>query len=118
MTTNNVTRNHGNMETLKLVFSWVRSNQVKVVSVLLCLCISVLVVGAQTPAPSWPQWRGPGRDGVASGFTVPDAWPAQLTRRWQANVGLGHASPVVAGDRVVVHTRQGTREILAAYDLA
>ncbi|MGE0863810.1 MAG: PQQ-binding-like beta-propeller repeat protein [Vicinamibacterales bacterium] len=67
--------------------------------------------------PGWSQWRGPARDGVASSFTVPAAWPAQLTRRWQAPVGLGHASPVVAGNRVVIHTRQGNREIVSAYDL-
>jgi len=73
-------------------------------------------VVAQTPA-SWPQWRGPARDGVASAFTVPAAWPAQLTRRWQAAVGLGHASPVVAGNRVIVHARQKNREIVAAFDL-
>ena len=71
---------------------------------------------AQSPAP-WPQWRGPARDGVASAFTVPTTWPAQLTRKWEANVGVGHASPVIAGNLVVVHTRQGTREIVAAYDL-
>jgi outer membrane protein assembly factor BamB len=86
--------------------------------VFLCFCAAVFVVaGAQTPAPSWPQWRGPARDGVASGFTVPDAWPAQLTRRWQVQVGAGHASPVVSGNRVILHSRQGTREIVAAYDL-
>jgi len=72
---------------------------------------------AQAPAPSWSQWRGPARDGVASSFTVPTAWPAQLTRRWQVPVGLGHASPVVSGNRVVVHTRQGTRELVSAFDL-
>jgi outer membrane protein assembly factor BamB len=66
----------------------------------------------------WPQWRGPARDGVAATFTAPAAWPAQLTKKWQANVGLGHASPVVAGNRVIVHTRQANREIVAAYDLA
>ena len=66
----------------------------------------------------WPQWRGPARDGVASAFTAPTAWPAQLTRRWQATVGAGHASPVVVGNRVIVHTRQANREIVAAYDLA
>ena len=87
---------------------------------------------AQSPAPrrpeqsrgpalskveGWPQWRGPARDGVASTFTVPTAWPAQLTKRWQAAVGLGHASPVISGNRVVVHARQGNREIVSAYDL-
>jgi outer membrane protein assembly factor BamB len=54
---------------------------------------------------------------VASAFTVPTTWPAQLTKKWSAAVGVGHASPVVSGTRVVVHTRQGNREIVAAYDL-
>ncbi len=74
------------------------------------------VVFAQTP-PSWSQWRGPARDGVASSFTVPTAWPAQLTKRWQVTVGAGHASPVIFGDRIVLHARQGNREVVAAYDL-
>ena len=80
---------------------------------------------AQTPAPSpalskaeaWSQWRGPARDGVASTLTVPTAWPAQLTKRWQATVGLGHASPVISGNRIVIHSRQANREVVAAYDL-
>jgi outer membrane protein assembly factor BamB len=66
----------------------------------------------------WPQWRGPARDGVASSFAVPATWPAQLTRKWQATVGLGHASPVIVADRIVVHARQANREVVAAYDLA
>lgn len=67
--------------------------------------------------PSWPQWRGPTRDGVAT-MDVPATWPRVLTRRWDAVVGAGHSSPVIAGNRVVVHTRQGPREVIAAYDLA
>lgn len=81
------------------------------------LVASSISTFAQAPALSWSQWRGPARDGVASSFTVPTAWPAQLTRRWQVPVGLGHASPVVSGNRVVVHTRQGTRELVSAFDL-
>jgi outer membrane protein assembly factor BamB len=77
---------------------------------------SLPALQVQSPA-AWPQWRGPARDGVASAFTVPATWPAQLTKKWSATVGVGHASPVVSGNRVVVHTRQGTREIVAAYDL-
>jgi len=77
-----------------------------------------LLPPAQAQAPAaWPQWRGPARDGVASGFTIPTTWPAQLTKRWEATVGVGHASPVVAGNRVVVHSRQNNQEIVAAYDL-
>ena len=81
------------------------------------LLVSSAIVNAQSPA-AWPQWRGPARDGVASAFTVPATWPAQLTKKWSATVGVGHASPVVSGNRVVVHTRQDNREIVAAYDLA
>jgi outer membrane protein assembly factor BamB len=54
---------------------------------------------------------------VASAFTPPSTWPAQLNKRWEVTVGVGHASPVVSGNHVVVHTRQGNREIVAAYDL-
>ena len=76
------------------------------------------LVSAQTPPSGWTQWRGPARDGVASSFTPPAAWPAQLTKKWQATVGVGHASPVISGNRIIVHTRQANREIVAAYDLA
>lgn len=71
----------------------------------------------QSATPSWPQWRGPSRDGVAA-FEAPAAWPRQLTRRWDAAVGVGHSSPVISGNRVIVHTRQGEREVIGAYDLA
>ena len=80
------------------------------------ICLTA-ILSAQTPASSWSQWRGPNRDGVASSFTPPQAWPAQLTKKWQATAGLGHASPVVSGNRIVVHTRQASREVVTAYDL-
>jgi outer membrane protein assembly factor BamB len=79
--------------------------------------IVALSINTFAQAPAWSQWRGPARDGVASSFTAPTTWPAQLTRRWQATVGLGHASPVVSGNRVIVHARQGNRELVTAYDL-
>ncbi|HJU44402.1 MAG TPA: PQQ-binding-like beta-propeller repeat protein [Vicinamibacterales bacterium] len=55
---------------------------------------------------------------MASAFTPPATWPPQLTKKWEITVGVGHSSPVVAGNRVVLHSRQGNREIVAAYDLA
>ena len=78
----------------------------------------LFVLTTVTAVADWPQWRGPARDGVASTFTAPATWPARLTRRWQATVGTGHASPVVVANRVIVHSRQANREIVAAYDLA
>ncbi len=87
----------------------------KCISKVVASALLVTSLSAQSNA-AWPQWRGPARDGVASAFTVPTTWPAQLTKKWSATVGVGHASPVVAGNRVVVHTRQGNREVVTAYD--
>ena len=82
------------------------------------LVVLVAVALNATLLADWPQWRGPARDGIASGFTAPATWPAQLTKKWQATVGLGHASPVVSGNRIVVHARQGNREVVTAFDVA
>ena len=82
------------------------------------LFIGVLLVSLESALRAdWPQWRGPARDGVASALAVPAAWPAQLTKKWQATVGLGHSSPVISGNRLVVHTRQDNREVVTAFDL-
>ena len=87
---------------------------------LIALTVVLLTISlaAQSPAPDWPQWRGPARDGVASGFTAPATWPAHLTKKWEIAVGAGHASPVISGNRIVVHARQENREIVRAFDLA
>ena len=65
----------------------------------------------------WPQWRGPKRDGSVLA-ALPATWPASLSKRWEVEVGSGYSSPVIAGNRVVVHARQGEQEIVRALDLA
>jgi outer membrane protein assembly factor BamB len=72
---------------------------------------------AQSAKPDWSQWRGPQRDGTVSA-ALPATWPATLTKRWTIAVGAGHSSPVVSGDRVVVHARQGDREVTRAIALS
>jgi outer membrane protein assembly factor BamB len=69
-------------------------------------------------AADWPEWRGPGRDGVVESFDLPGAWPSELHRLWQVEVGSGHASPVVVGGRVYVQARRGDDEVLWCLDLA
>jgi outer membrane protein assembly factor BamB len=65
----------------------------------------------------WPQWRGPKRDGLL-GAEPPVQWPAALKKKWEVDVGSGHSSPVVAGNRVVIFAREGEQEITRVLDLA
>ncbi len=74
-----------------------------------CLTGLLVIVWAQ----DWPQWRGPNRDGVTSTFSEPKQWPEKLKLKWKVNVGEGHSSPVVAGGRIYLHTRQGDRELVS-----
>ena len=69
------------------------------------------------PSAGWPQWRGPGRDGSLGALAL-TSWPAQLTRKWEVTVGSGHASPAVAGNRVIAFSREADREIVRALDLS
>jgi outer membrane protein assembly factor BamB len=64
-------------------------------------------------ADDWPQWRGPHRDGIAGGFSEPKTWPEALKQKWKVTVGEGHSSPVVAGGRIYLHSRQGEREVIS-----
>lgn len=55
------------------------------------------------PLRQWGQWRGPLGTGVAPESNPPIEWGEGHNVRWIAELpGLGHASPVVWGDRVYV----------------
>ena len=75
---------------------------------------SLAALSAQSRPADWPQWRGPNRDGAIASFVEPKSWPAQLTRKWKIDVGLGYASPVLVGSRVYLFSRQGENEVLQA----
>src|SRR5262245_6907823 len=77
-----------------------------------------LVLSQQRATSDWPQFRGPNRDGVAGAFEVPARWPDSLVRQWKVEVGAGHASPILVGNRVYVFARRGDREMLQALDAA
>jgi len=81
----------------------------KAICLAICLASFLVVAAAQ----DWPQWRGPNRDGIANGFSEPKAWPEKLTLKWKVNVGEGHSSPVVAGGKIYLHTRQGEHEVVS-----
>lgn len=65
----------------------------------------------------WTGMLGPNRDGWVSYFQPPEQWPKQLQTKWRAEVGTGYGSPLVSGDRVFQHARQGQNEIVYCLDL-
>jgi outer membrane protein assembly factor BamB len=83
---------------------------------LCCSGFAALLWFAPLSAADWPQWRGPNRDGGGASFTQPATWPERLTQRWKIRIGSGHASPVLAGGRLFLHTRQDEQEVVSAVD--
>ena len=88
-----------------------------------CASVAAIVFGglvsigeAQGPSGDWLQWRGPNRDGAITSFTAPQQWPETLVERWKVEVGLGYATPLVAGNRVYMFSRQGDNEVMSALD--
>ncbi len=86
------------------------------------LCVSVslwlaYVTASAQSGGTWPQWRGPSRDGVAEA-KAPATWPATLTQKWKVAIGSGYATPIVANGRVYIHARSGEQETITAYDAA
>src|SRR3954464_698964 len=51
--------------------------------------------------PTWPQWRGPTRDGVTTGDPFPDRL-ASLKQVWRVELGPSYSGPIVLADRVIV----------------
>lgn len=76
-----------------------------------------LAAQSSRPTADWPQWRGPNRDGVATGFQAPREWPEQLMKRWSVEVGVGYSTPIVAGNRVFMFARRGDEEVISAHEV-
>jgi outer membrane protein assembly factor BamB len=84
----------------------------------LCVGAAHLWPAASGLSQDWPQWRGPNRDGVVHGVTVPKHWPKTLKEEWKVPVGEGVSSPVVVGGKVYVFTRQKDDELVLCLDVA
>ena len=77
-----------------------------------------VALGAQ--AENWPQLRGPAGAGISSEKGLPIKWTAK-DYAWQIKLpGVGHSSPVVWGDRVIVTSaaEKGERRFIESYQVA
>ncbi len=73
----------------------------------------LVVLVATTPlvvtAEDWPQFRGPGGQGLSAATGLPTTWSASENIRWKvATPGRGRSSPVVLGDRIWLTTAHET----------
>lgn len=84
------------------------------ISVVLLLLTATGCLGAE---PEWTGWLGPNRDGWVADIQPPERWPDELTKRWQVKVGTGYGTPLVVGNRVFQHARQGDDEVVWCVDL-
>jgi outer membrane protein assembly factor BamB len=87
--------------------------------ILVWACAAVFSIAIPLMAQeTWPQWRGPQRDGTIDAAP----WPAKLDAArlqtsWQQAIGEGYAGPIVSRDRVfTVETQDKAREVVRAFD--
>ncbi len=92
------------------------SRPINVLFVLILACCLALSPSAVALADSWPQWRGPSRDGQVPGA----GWPEDLSSLemlWRIELGPGYPGPIVAEDRVFVAETVGEEtEVVRALD--
>jgi len=71
----------------------------------LCLALALPALFAQSkPAESWPHWRGPSHNGVATA-NVPLTWSDSQNVAWKVEIpGRGFSTPVVWGNRLFLTT--------------
>ena len=72
-------------------------------------CWVFLLFSVAAGAADWPQWRGPGRNGVSPETGLLKQWPPEGPKLlWQRKeVGDGYGAPAVAGNRIYLVSNQG-----------
>ncbi|MFC2157985.1 PQQ-binding-like beta-propeller repeat protein [Acidobacteriota bacterium] len=75
-----------------------------------------LGIGSE-PESSWPQWRGPNRDGISLEKGILRTWPtAGPEVLWKTPVGEGYSGISVAGDKLFSMWDEGESQYLVCLD--
>jgi len=84
--------------------------------------IILLSLSAQIAAQggSWPQWRGPNRDGISTETGLLKQWPTDgPPLAWKASgAGTGYSSLAIADGKIYTMGLRGDREYVIAFDVA
>src|SRR5271170_6071191 len=80
-----------------------RSNGLR--SALYCFFLLLLGPATGVTADSWPEFRGPGAQGISAATNVPVSWSATSNIAWKVAVpGKGWSSPVLADGKIYLTT--------------
>ena len=63
---------------------------------------ALVAATATVSAENWPQWRGPGSQGISNEANVPREWSSTRNVLWKTELPSGHSSPIVWNDRIFV----------------
>lgn len=75
-----------------------------------CLLLGNYASRPGLAAEPWTQWRGPERNGIASGASPPLTWSATENVRWKTPLpGSGISSPILWKDRILVTAAERER---------
>ena len=93
-----------------------RISQMAILSVLLCTPAPATLA----EEPSWPQFRGPNRDGISSETGLLGEWPkAGPKLLWSVSgLGRGYSSPAIANDTLYITGDVKEELVISAYDLS
>ena len=72
------------------------------------LALCAIAVGIQLVAADWPQFRGPGGQGLSPATNLPTTWSETENLKWKTEMpGPGASSPIVVGGRVYLTCYSG-----------
>src|SRR6187455_486465 len=81
------------------------------------LVFAAVIAGVTAQAQDWPQFMGPGRDGVYRGPALSETWPRTGPPVvWRKEVGQGFSGPIVAQGHLILFHRVNDEEVVEALD--
>jgi len=67
----------------------------------LLACAPALATSSPTDGSNWPQFRGPGSQGISEEKGLPTQWSNSKNVQWKTAIpGSGHSSPIVWGNKI------------------
>ena len=77
------------------------------IALILALVLTLASLGnaPRAFAANWPQWRGPGGQGVSNEKNLPGEWSSTKNIKWKTPItGRSHSSPIVWGNKIFLTT--------------